>query len=192
MTHTPPLWKQLLGAGLGALFALILYGVYEVSTPLLLAYIPQELRFATETRMASKEVPDDTKRAFGKIAERARKFAEEAGDEQSINGEEPTVPVPLPALEEVREEHAVTQEEPPPPHKEESPLLKRVSPRRLLGSVSVPTTADVPVKQSSVEVSKAPELSGAGVALWGTICIALGSALLWERKRLWKLLVSRI
>lgn len=181
MDYTPPLWKQLLGAGLGASLALLLYGVYELSAPLLLAYIPPQYRSAVETRMASKTPPDDTQKAFARIAARARKFVEDT-EGQSSGGVENVV-------QEVEKEPAVVLEETPPSVQQEVPIkqevlpVRKVAPRRLLGSVRTPATADVPVRVHP-QTPHVPELSGAGVALWGTILLALLGATFCERKRL--------
>lgn len=175
MSSLPPLWKQLTGAFIGALAALFFYGVYEVSAPLLLAYIPMERGLVTERRFASEYVPDNTQKAFARIAERARKFAEEnevgtvpeveevleADEEESISedveegdlGEEDVM------VEETV--HVVDPEESPPPKEVVTPLASAVVGEHL---------------------SQTPELSDSGLALWSVVMIALGSAVFFRRK----------
>lgn len=164
MSPYPPLWKQLTGAFIGALSALFFYGVYEVSAPLLLAYIPMERGLVTERRFASEYVPDDTQKTFARIAGRARKIAEEdevanvSAEEEVREEEEENV------YEDVEEEdwekvqeNAVVEEEIPVEDPDTSTLVGE-------------------------HLSQTPELSDSGLALWSVVTIALGSAVCFHRK----------
>lgn len=106
MTHTsPPLWKQLLGAGAGALIAFAVYGIYEGVVPPLEAYLVPKATLDKETLANRRFVPSDTQARFDRIAKKTRAMVEEFETERDVR-----------ALEaELSNIVSTTKTSPPPP-----------------------------------------------------------------------------
>lgn len=86
MTHTsPPLWKQLMGAGAGALVALAVYGVYEGVMPQLDAYLVPKETLYKETLANVRHVPPQTQARFDRIAQKTRAMVEEFESQSDLN-----------------------------------------------------------------------------------------------------------
>lgn len=53
--HLPDFAKQLLGAGAGALVALVLYGAYSLAAPVVSAFLPADERSPVKTEVTAEE-----------------------------------------------------------------------------------------------------------------------------------------
>lgn len=82
---SPPLWKQLLGAGAGAFVALAMYGVYEGVIPHLDAYLVPKETINKETLANVRHVPPQTQARFDRIAQKTRAMVEEFENQADLN-----------------------------------------------------------------------------------------------------------
>ena len=148
-----PLWKQLAGAGAGALIALAFYGVYEVASPMLGAYLTIPT-FIGKHSAADVRVQDPSNtETQERLARRAREIAEQFSErpvtdlEEDVP-EEPAAPAqvvaPAPAIAPVQE---IPKEEvaPAPLAAVENPLYE---------------------KAEAAENVTPPMLPSSGVGLW--------------------------
>ena len=86
MTNTsPPTWKQLLGAGTGALVALSIYGVYEGVVPSFEAYLVPRETISKNTLANRRYVPPQTQERFDRIASKTRAMVERLDEEHNLN-----------------------------------------------------------------------------------------------------------
>jgi hypothetical protein len=78
----PPLWKQVLGAVVGATVALAIYGVYEGVAPKVRAYIlPQDVMMK-DVRSAHRNLSEDTKRRFERISLQTKQMVERLNEQK--------------------------------------------------------------------------------------------------------------
>lgn len=162
MTQTsPPLWKQLLGAGAGALVALAMYGVYEGVVPRLDAYLVPKETLHKETLANVRHVPPQTQARFDRIAKKTRAMVEEFDNQHDVR-----------ALEEQLVEIAAQKKEEPGNVRE--PV---VSPEPM---PSVPEVAAVvPLMPEA-----SPLLPESGVAMTlGVLAASIGGVLSLRRRK---------
>jgi len=153
-SHTP-LWKQLLGAATGMAVALALYGVYEVSAPHVQAYIfPQEV-LEKDYRAAEKELSEDTKSRYERIASKTKSMIQRLEEQKERSEAEDDV---AELLKKLREED------------EEESLLE--------------SDAEEPWTGEEITNGDDAALTDSGVMLWVSVLLALGVACVVERKRL--------
>lgn len=74
---SPPLWKQLIGAGIGSLIALTIYGGYKLTSTHLGAYLTIPWVSPLEAPSGEVEVMDASENAQKRLAARAKQIAEE-------------------------------------------------------------------------------------------------------------------
>src|SRR3989338_3827387 len=160
-TDTPtkkvPLWKQLAGAGTGALIALAFYGVYEVASPVLSAYLSipsfRGIHSAADVRVQSPSNTETQER----LARRAREIAEQFSERPITDLEEDVPeeyiePAAAPAAEPVTPVEAKEEITPTPLADVETPLYE---------------------KAQAAENIAPPSLPSSGFGLWLSIHVAL-------------------
>lgn len=193
----PPLWKQLMGAGVGMMVALGLYKGYNVAAPHVQAYLVPPGGFTRsaidgEAAFANKEVTQEDD-AFARVGARVRQqalagIAARPDAAQNLQGEV------------VAEPEEVTVEETPPAAWVDQENLKFAAPamqpvdteeslatlRSLINeparSGAPDAKGDVPGKgkpgpADPVPANPAPALPDSGVSEWLTAFMALGGAL---------------
>ena len=98
-TKKVPPWKQLAGAGAGALIALAFYGVYEVASPTLGAYltIPTFIgkHSAADVRVQDPSNMETQERLARRAREIAEQFSERPITDMEKALEEPSAPAPV-------------------------------------------------------------------------------------------------
>ncbi|MBI3336677.1 LPXTG cell wall anchor domain-containing protein [Candidatus Peregrinibacteria bacterium] len=118
---SPPLWKQLLGAGAGVFVALGIYGVYEGVVPLEAYLVPRET-ISKNTLANRRYVPPQTQARFDRIANKTRAMVEEFDEQHNLDNfeeelkqvlqEEPKVSEVSSSVSSMAEEQMVTTETP--------------------------------------------------------------------------------
>lgn len=170
MTHTsPPLWKQLMGAGAGALVALAIYGVYEGVSPSIEAYLVPKETLYKETLANTRKVPPQTQARFDRIAKKTRAMVERFESERDLD-----------ALEKELADIATKRDT--EPANVDMPVVAEVEP--VLSpepSPSLPMAAAV-ISTMEENSPTLPE-SGVGVTLGLLAASAGGLMTLWRRKK---------
>jgi len=121
-TKTAPLWKQLVGAGVGSLVALALYGGYKFTSPHLGAFLTIPWVSPHEAPSGEVEALDASEAAQERLAARAKQIAEEfstrkvhMADDTVTEPEEDVPPVvPLGSEEQAPMEESTPELEPEP------------------------------------------------------------------------------
>ena len=160
-TKKVPPWKQLAGAGAGALIALAFYGVYEVASPTLGAYltIPTFIgkHSAADVRVQDPSNMETQERLARRAREIAEQFSERPITDMEKALEEPSAPAPVevpvaaPVQEPPVEEAPKEEVAPAPLAATENPLYEKAE---AAGSITPPT------------------LPSSGVGLWLSIHVA--------------------
>lgn len=197
MTHTsssderdtPPLWKQLAGAGAGMMIALGLYHGYRYAQPVVTALLIPPGGFAPSALEGSAQFSDKTMNEGGedydRTAQRIQAQALKAISAAAEGQAQETVPMPMEEPQEITPSPwtQTTVETPAP--SVPAPVMERSAAglRPLTGSAPASERQAVATQIQEVR-SSAPDLPDSGISLWiATFGAMAGAAWHVRRKR---------
>ncbi len=199
-----PLWKQLLGAGVGMLVALALYNAYEFATPRVQAYIfppgtSQGNPPSGQVTVSDKTLPKKENH-FTRIAARAQEIAkrlttpEPSAAPEAMNVEESAAPVeeekPAAPAEQTLAERVQARLEARLQPVDDPDAVQNVTQEAAKGAHAAPSATkkeeSVMAEVGDAAHAGAPKLPSSGITLWLAALMALGaSTMMMPKVRSW-------